>query len=99
VALFRKGSEATRIDRRYSPGHVSALRRWVSGAGLIAYGSSAAVLMAWRGRASIMAKLLLVARGVGRLAAEFDLLYEEYRPPAAATEAVRPMDKTKAPPE
>jgi hypothetical protein len=94
---FRKGSEAARIDRLYPSGHGAALRRWVSGAGLIGYGFSTAVLMAWRGRASIMAKLLLVARGMGRLAAEFDIFYEEYRPPAAATEPTRPIGTTKAP--
>jgi succinoglycan biosynthesis protein ExoM len=97
LRYFRKGSEATRIDRLYSSGHGTALRRWLSGAGLIGYGLSGAVLTAWRGRASIMAKLLLAARGTGRLAAEFNIFYEEYRSPAAAKEAIRPTGTTKAP--
>jgi succinoglycan biosynthesis protein ExoM len=94
---FRKGSEATRIDRLYAPGHGAAPRRWVSGAGLVGYGLATAVLTAWRGRASTMGKLLLAARGMGRLAAEFDILYEEYRPPTAAAEAVRPINSKKGP--
>jgi hypothetical protein len=36
---------------------------------------------------------------MGRLAAEFDILYEGYRPPGAATEAVVPTNSTKAPRE
>jgi glycosyltransferase involved in cell wall biosynthesis len=98
LRYFRKGSEAARIDRLYSSGRGAALRRWVAGPGLIGYGLSTAILTAWRGRASIMGKLLHVARGMGRIAAEFDILYEEYRPPAAANEAVRPMN-SKAPRE
>jgi glycosyltransferase involved in cell wall biosynthesis len=97
LRYFRKGSEATRIDRLYLAGHGSALRRWVSGAGLIGYGLSTAVLTAWRGRASVMAQLLLAARGTGRLAAEFNVSYEEYRAPPAATEGPRPTGATKAP--
>jgi hypothetical protein len=102
LRYFRKGSEATRIDRLYSSGRGATLRRWVSGVGLIGFGLSMAVLTAWGGRPSIMAKLMLVARGMGRLAAEFDIVYEEYRSPtagnqAAANEAVRPKDTTKAP--
>jgi glycosyltransferase involved in cell wall biosynthesis len=97
LRYFRKGSEATRIDRLYSSGHKTALRRWASGVGLIGFGLSTAVLTAWGGRASIMAKLLLVARGMGRLAAEFNFFYEEYRSPTAANEAVRPKGATKAP--
>jgi succinoglycan biosynthesis protein ExoM len=92
---FRKGSEATRIDRLYSSGRGTALRRLVSGAGLIGYGLSTAVLSAGFGRASVMAKLLLAARGMGRLAAEFNVFYEEY--PAAELKAVQPRDATKAP--
>jgi glycosyltransferase involved in cell wall biosynthesis len=99
LRYFRKGSEAGRLDRLYPSGHGAALRRWVSGAGLVGYGAAAAVLTAWRGRAAIMGKLLLVARGMGRLAAEFDILYEGYRPPGAATEAVVPTNSTKAPRE
>ena len=97
LRYFRKGNEAARIDSLYSPGRMAALRRWGAGAGLIGYGLPAAVLTAWRGRASIMEKLLLVARGMGRLAAEFDILYEEYRPPTAAKEVIQPTN-SKGPP-
>jgi glycosyltransferase involved in cell wall biosynthesis len=94
---FRKGSEATRIDRRYAPGRAAAIRRVGSGIGLIAFGLIAAPVVAWRGRISIMARLLVAARGAGRLAAEFDLLYEEYRSeePAAARDAMpgRALDR------
>jgi glycosyltransferase involved in cell wall biosynthesis len=90
LRYFRKGTEATRIDRRYSPGRASAIRRWGTGVGLIVYGLLAVPVVAWRGRASIMAKLLVAARGVGRLAAEFDIFYEEYRSeaPTAASNAI-----------
>jgi succinoglycan biosynthesis protein ExoM len=79
LRYFRKGTEATRIEKRYSPGLGSAIRRCGIGAGLIAYGLLAVPIAACFGRASIMAKLLVAARGAGRLAAEFDVLYEEYR--------------------
>ncbi len=90
LRYFRKGSEATRIDRRYAPGRASAIRRLGAGVGLIVCGLLAVPVVAWRGRASIMAQLLVVARGIGRLAAEFDIFYEEYRSetPAAASSAV-----------
>jgi glycosyltransferase involved in cell wall biosynthesis len=95
LRYFRKGTEATRIDRRYSPGRASAMRRCGVGVGLVCCGLLAVPFVAFRGRASILAKLLVAARGVGRLAAEFDIAYEEYCPadpaPGAAT-AVNPGD-------
>jgi glycosyltransferase involved in cell wall biosynthesis len=90
LRYFRKGTEATRIDRRYSPGRASAIRRWGAGIGLIAYGLLAVPVVAGRGRTSIMAKLLDAARGVGRLAAEFDLACEEYRAANAPVDISRP---------
>jgi hypothetical protein len=36
-------------------------------------------LAALRGRRAIMASLLRAAKGAGRIAAEFDLHYEQYR--------------------
>jgi len=82
----------TRIDRRYSPGRASAIRRWGTGIGLIAYGLLAVPIVAWRGRISIMAKLLDAASGVGRLAAEFDIACEEYRAADAPVDTSRPAN-------
>ena len=79
LRYFRKGTEATRIDQRYAPGNSGALRRWGAGVGLVVGGLLAAPVAACWGRASMMAKLLVAARGFGRLAAEFGLSYEEYR--------------------
>jgi glycosyltransferase involved in cell wall biosynthesis len=89
LRYFRKGTEATRIDRRYSPGRASAIRRWGAGIGLIAYGLLAVPIVAWQGRISIMAKLLDAATGVGRLAAEFDIACEEYRAADAPVDTSR----------
>jgi glycosyltransferase involved in cell wall biosynthesis len=90
LRYFRKGSEATRIDRRYLPGRAAAIRRVGAGLGLIAVGLLALPVAAWRGRTSVMARLLIAARGLGRLAAEFDIFYEEYRsePPTAGSGAI-----------
>jgi glycosyltransferase involved in cell wall biosynthesis len=94
---FHQGSEATRIDRRYSPGRATAIRRVGSGIGLIAFGALAMPVAAWRGHISVMAKLLLMARSAGGLAAEFDLFDEEYRSeePAALRNAIpgRTLDR------
>jgi hypothetical protein len=61
-----------------------------TGIGLIAYGLLAVPVVAWRGRVSIMAKLLDAARGVGRLAAEFGFACEEDRAADAPVDTSRP---------
>jgi glycosyltransferase involved in cell wall biosynthesis len=79
LRYFRKGTEASRIDRLYSPGASGALRRLGTGMALAACGLLAAPLASCFGRVSMLAKLLVAARGFGRVAAEFGLTYEEYR--------------------
>ena len=93
LRYFRKGTEATRIDKRYSPGLANAIRRWAVGVGLIAYGLLAVPVAACFGRVSVMAKLLDAARGAGRLAAEFDISYEEYQTADASTGLKSSSDK------
>jgi glycosyltransferase involved in cell wall biosynthesis len=81
---FRNGTEATRLERKFLGrkflGTVAgALRRWCIGFGLLGVGILTLPLAALRGRCAIMASLTRAARGAGRLAAEFDLHYEQYR--------------------
>jgi succinoglycan biosynthesis protein ExoM len=76
---FRNGTEATRLERKFLHTVAGALRRWYTGFGLLGLGIVSLPLAALRGRRAIMASLIRAARGAGRLAAEFDLLYEEYR--------------------
>ena len=55
------------------------MRRWCKALGLL--GSAVLILpfTAFGGRSAIMRSLTLAARGAGRIAAEFGILYEEYR--------------------
>ena len=76
---FRKGTDNTRIDRKFSRGARDAALRWYKGIGLVAYGLLSFPAMLLAGRAAAATSLLSVARGAGRIAAEFNLLYEEYR--------------------
>jgi succinoglycan biosynthesis protein ExoM len=76
---FRSGTDRTRIDRNFAQGAGDVMRRWVKGAGLFACGMALLPLAALRGRAAVIGSLVVAARGVGRMAAEFNLLYEEYR--------------------
>ena len=74
---FRNGTDRTRIDRRN--GAVGgAVRRWAKGIGLLGYGLGTLPVAAWRGRHLLVGSLIEAARGLGRIAAEFNLLYEEY---------------------
>jgi glycosyltransferase involved in cell wall biosynthesis len=76
---FRNGTEATRLERKFLGTVAGTLRRWGIGVGLIGLGIASLPLAALRGRRAIMASLIRAARGAGRLAAEFDLHYEQYR--------------------
>jgi succinoglycan biosynthesis protein ExoM len=76
---FRNGTEATRLERKFLHTVAGTLRRWCIGLGLIGLGILSLPVAALRGRRAIMASLIRAARGAGRIAAEFDLLYEEYR--------------------
>jgi glycosyltransferase involved in cell wall biosynthesis len=87
---FRKGTDNTRIDRKFSAGVRDAALRWFKGLGLIACGIVSLPAMLLAGRAAVAASLISVARGAGRVAAEFNLLYEEYRVPDTAEETAMP---------
>jgi len=76
---FRNGSEATRLERKFLGAVAGALRGWCIGLGLVGLGILSLPLAALRGRRGIMASLVRAARGAGRIAAEFDLHYEQYR--------------------
>jgi glycosyltransferase involved in cell wall biosynthesis len=76
---FRNGTEATRLERKFFGNVAGALRRWCIGLGLLGAGILTLPLAAFRGRRAIMASLIRAARGAGRIAAEFDLHYEQYR--------------------
>jgi succinoglycan biosynthesis protein ExoM len=77
--MFRKGTGATRVERKFAGTAVGAARRWFKGLGLIGSGTLFLPIAALGGRPAIMRSLILAARGSGRIAAEFGVLYEEYR--------------------
>ncbi len=76
---FRKGTGATRVERVFAGTVGGTVRRWCKALGLL--GSAILILpfTAFGGRSAIMRSLTLAARGAGRIAAEFGILYEEYR--------------------
>jgi glycosyltransferase involved in cell wall biosynthesis len=76
---FRNGTEATRLERKFLGTVAGTPRRWCIGLGLIGVGILSLPLAALRGRRAIMASLIRTARGAGRIAAEFDLHFEQYR--------------------
>jgi glycosyltransferase involved in cell wall biosynthesis len=76
---FRNGTEATRLERKFLGTVAGVTRGWCIGLGLLGVGILALPLAALRGRRAIMASLIRAARGAGRIAAEFDLHYEQYR--------------------
>jgi succinoglycan biosynthesis protein ExoM len=76
---FRIGTGATRVERKAFGNLAGAPRRWVKGLGLLGLGIVLLPLAALRGRGAIMRSLITAARGAGRIAAEFGILYEEYR--------------------
>jgi hypothetical protein len=81
---FRKGSERARIDRASSAGASGAraykfILRFGRSLALVAVGALSLPLAALRGRGAVVAGLNRIARGAGRIAAEFNLFYDEYR--------------------
>jgi glycosyltransferase involved in cell wall biosynthesis len=76
---FRKGTGATRVERSFAGNISGAVRRWCKALGLIGSAALSLPIMAFGGRSGIMHSLTLAARGAGRIAAEFGILYEEYR--------------------
>lgn len=76
---FRSGTGKTRVERKYLGALSGAPRRWFKGLGLLGLGVLSLPLAAFRGRRAIMRSLIIAARGAGRIAAEFGILYEEYR--------------------
>jgi len=77
--MFRKGTGATRVERKFEATIPGAVRRWCKGVGLIGAGALSLPIAAFGGRLGIMRSLILTARGSGRIAAEFGIFYEEYR--------------------
>ncbi len=77
--MFRKGTGATRVERKFAGNVGGAVRRWCKGLGLIGSAALTLPIAAFCGRRAIMRSLILAARGTGRIAAEFGILYEEYR--------------------
>lgn len=76
---FRKGTEITRIDRSFNGDRWSLARRSGRGLALLGLGILALPLAAVCGRGALVGSLNRAARGAGRIAAEFDIVYEEYR--------------------
>ena len=76
---FRKGTEGSRIDQAHNPGIPRRLRRLCRGGVGIAYGILSLPFRVFAGRCAMIAGLNTAARGAGRIAAEFNILYEEYR--------------------
>lgn len=77
--MFRKGTGATRVERKFVRNIGGVVRRWCKGLGLIGSGALFLPIAALGGRRAVMRSLILAARGTGRIAAEFGILYEEYR--------------------
>jgi len=76
---FRNGTEATRLERKFLRTAAGAVRRWYTGLGMLGIGIFSLPLAALGGRRAMMNSLMKAARGAGRIAAEFDLHYEQYR--------------------
>jgi glycosyltransferase involved in cell wall biosynthesis len=72
---FRKGSERARIDQTH--GRRAALR-WGRALALVTVGACTLPWAALAGRVAIVASLNRIARGAGRIAAEFNVFYDEY---------------------
>lgn len=76
---FSIGNDRTRVDRAHATGVRNTAIRWARGLGLVLYGVVLLPVAAFRGRLAVVGRLMDVARGAGRIAAEFNVLYEEYR--------------------
>lgn len=79
LRAFRIGTDNTRVDRAIADSRIDAAVRWIKGCGLVAKGLAVLPFAAFRGRPAMVAGLKVAARGAGRLAAEFNIRYEEYR--------------------
>ncbi len=77
--MFRKGTGASRVERKFAGSAIGTMRRWCKGLGLLGSGTLFLPIAALGGRPAIMRSLILAARGSGRIAAEFGFFYEEYR--------------------
>jgi len=78
---FGYGVTATRVERIYVKTPSGTVRRWCKGLGLLGFGVLSLPIAAFGGRHAIMHSLIQAVRGTGRIAAEFGILYEEYRNP------------------
>jgi hypothetical protein len=76
---FRTGAGATQFERRLGRDFRGAARGWCKGLGLLAFGVLSLPLAACGGRGAVVRSLIRASRGAGRIAAEFGILYEEYR--------------------
>jgi hypothetical protein len=76
--LWWRGRSSRRY-RNFAQGIGDIAGRWVKGAALFAGGIALLPLAVLRGRSAVVGRLMVAARGVGHIAAEFNLLYEEYR--------------------
>jgi len=76
---FRAGTGATRVERKFAGNLAGTLRRWCKALVLIGTGALFLPISAFGGRTAMMRSLFMTARGTGRIAAEFGILYEEYR--------------------
>jgi succinoglycan biosynthesis protein ExoM len=76
---FRNGTGATRIERGLERDFRGIARGWCKGLGLMAFGILSLPVAVCGGRGAIVRSLTRAARGAGRIAAEFGILYEEYR--------------------
>jgi glycosyltransferase involved in cell wall biosynthesis len=77
---FRTGTEAIRIERELR-GAGAAMLHWCKGVCLLGFGIASLPIAAFAGRRGVMTSLMQAARGAGHIAAEFGILYEEYREP------------------
>jgi succinoglycan biosynthesis protein ExoM len=76
---FRNGTGATRMERNLNRDFRGVVRGWCKGLGLVSFGILSLPVAACGGRSAIVRSLMQAARGAGRIAAEFGILYEEYR--------------------
>jgi len=76
---FRKGGEITRIDRSLNRSMRSLARRWMRACALLGFAALSLPFAVLRGRTAVVSSLSRAARGAGRIAAEFNVVYEEYR--------------------
>lgn len=77
---FRTGTEAIRIERELRGVGAAALHL-CKGLCLLGFGMLSLPIAAFAGRRGVMTSLMQAARGAGHIAAEFGVLYEEYREP------------------